>query len=206
MPSEHLTSSGRQNIRAFSLVEILVVMAIVASLTLISMPLVSQVVSSLDLSRSAQSLENGLQLSRQHAVMAGDPVQFCLYKTEEGYCAFQAYLREDTGAWKPIMNVGKLPQTMIINDQLSGGYSTLLQFTVPLTSSEIQRVKSLKVVEGRSFQFRGNGSTDLYAIDGPTSWHLTIHRRAEPVINGLPKNFITLKVNALTGTVKVFQP
>src|SRR5687768_11736886 len=101
---------------AFSLVEMLTVLAIVGILSALIVPSFNSIVSSQRLPSASQLVVDQLNLARQAAITANRPVEVRFYKvkdtkdfTRDGYSAIRCMILEENGTAKPLTKVLFLP-------------------------------------------------------------------------------------------------
>jgi uncharacterized protein (TIGR02596 family) len=179
------------NRHAFSLVELLVVIAIISILAVMTLPTFLNISDAKQITGANQSLSDGLRLARQLALVKSTPVEFRLLNIipKDGlttsYCAYSYNQITDSG----VTNSGKttyFAKGVSLSTASANAYSTL----VPTNS-------------GNSFNFRPDGSTDL---DPTKKWFVTFVRDREVTNSTLPKNYITLRIDPVNGTVSYYRP
>jgi uncharacterized protein (TIGR02596 family) len=212
------------NSRAFTLVELLVVMGIMAILTAISIPSILGIVRSSSLTSGSNSLNNQLNFARQYAMANNCQVEFRFYQlpdpttsstTPSIYRAFQSLaVPNDGSADVALTKVTYLPTQIYILGSV--GVSSLLQTVAGKTSPTYVLGTAAGTPLGTyaassynyyAFHFKPDGSTDL----DPSSanvWYISLGNQHDALLstNNLPANFVTLQVNPLNGRVRAFRP
>lgn len=205
--------------KAFTLTELLVVMAIAGILAAVSIPAVSSMMQSYHLTGSCQAILGQMTMARQEALSKNRSVQVRFYlcadkQGNKAYRAIQAFRENtDVAGNSDMVAVTKpyvLPEGMWIvfggpNNNTTA--STLLDTTVSGASSstgdaEHPLPQPHGVCPYVSFRFRPNGRTDLIADSLVT----VASERAPVAANDLPNNFITLRIDCVNGNVSVYQP
>ena len=180
-----------RNRHGFSLVELLIVVAIIGILAVLTIPAFVTISDAKQITAANQSLSDGLRLARQLALVKSTPVEFRLWNImpKDGlttsYCAYSYNQITDSG----VTNFSKLTyfaKGVSLSTGSANAYSTL----VPTNS-------------GNSFCFRPDGSTDL---DPTKKWFVTFVRDREVTNSSLPKNYITLRIDPLNGNVSYYRP
>ena len=183
---------------AFTLVELLLVIAIIGILIALAVPAWNGIADGQRLTSSSQSLSDGLRLARQLALTKSTPVEFRLYKvmprdgTSASYCAYAFYQITDTGITNQLTKLTYFSKGTSLST--AANYSTLLTNGPGIDSSSRTY---------NSFKFRPDGSTDL----PPSSrWYATFVREREATNSTLPPNYITIQIDPLNGNVRFFRP
>jgi uncharacterized protein (TIGR02596 family) len=216
--------------KAFTLVEILIVLAIIAMLLFFTVPGLTDVLKGSKLTSTADQIIQDIGLARQTAIREGVPVEVRFYKfrnpdaqNEERFAAYQCYrLRQDLNTPSdytadrvsvPVFEKLKfIPAgvTLVDADQWS-----------PLIASEKmhndrERVRGLvpgeKDTEAQYYSFiiSAEGETNLDR-SGAKQWYLSMvteaeYRKAPNPMAIKPSNFITLQIDPYTANVRRYQP
>lgn len=206
--------------RAFSLVELLTVIAIAVAIMAIVGPAVAPLFRASKVTTAASLLTDNINLARQTALTQNMDVEMRIYKTASGtdatnlqYRAFRLFkVDPDNGSVpRPLGKTCYLPEPAIIAESTS--LSTLLDYTntsrsgltrgeetLPGTSTQISYV---------SFRFRANGGTNLTPVNPPDgNWYLTIYLQNDPkaASTGIPANYFTAQIDPVTGRVRGYRP
>jgi uncharacterized protein (TIGR02596 family) len=212
--------------RAFTLIEMLVVMAIVVILGALAIPLVQGTSRAYQLDATGQLMINQLALARQNALTSNHMVEVRFYQLPD-------YNQSSTG---PI-SVYRGMQCFEEGDPTVSGSVTLTALTplskpaffpAPVVLSTINNVSPLLSpapappsstdpmlpnyqanYKYSSFHFKPDGSTDL--TNNPTTGlplnSVTLVLENDKAVTGsLPNNYETLQVDPAIGTVRRFLP
>lgn len=209
------------NRRAFSLVETLVVMAIVAILALLSVPAFETVMKGSRVTIAGRSVVDDLSMAQQTALSRNLPVEFRLYKLPNElnpsgprvYRAFQTFLSGDTAT--PLTKVIFFPPGIaVMEDRSTSGSPKSPLFANPGALTEpvpkpgtegISLPKYGTDYEFVSFRFKANGETDLNNV--PQGAFFTLVTLTDVKADGgLPANFVTIQIDPLNGRVRTFRP
>lgn len=201
-------------VSAFSLVEVLVVIAIMAVLMAVMVPATSSLMGGLNVGRSAGMVTDELNFARQTALSRNRDVEVRIYKlgskvdaNDKQFRAFRSFLIDgvDPAGWKPLSRLKQLPEPIIISD--STAYSTLLDAA---NVGKDCLTKGNEVLPGSggtdyiSFLFRADGGTSLKPIT--ENWYLTLYSAKGNDGSALPKNYFTAQVDPVTGRTRSYRP
>lgn len=204
---------GGAKCAAFSLVEILVVIAIMVVLLAIAVPASSSLLGGMNMGRSAGIIADELNFARQTALSRNRDVEVRFYKVaskvgggEGRFRAVQSFLIEglDPAGWKPMSRVKVLPEPIMISDDAA--YSSLLK--PPSGSGGITQGNENLPGHGNSdyvsFLFRANGGTSLKPVT--EKWFMTLLSEKSADQSGLPANYFTVQVDPVTGRTRSYRP
>ena len=213
-----------RNSRAFTLIEMLVVVAIIAILLSLVVPAVVTLMQSSNLNKSAQLLTDELNFARQIALSQNRNVEVRFYKLPSPtnsqdlqFRAFRSLAAIGTSTTEsPLSTVRYLPAPIIISTATDSVtnimVSTLLNAGNPNLSGLMTGTENLPVSGTTpyiSFFFRATEGTNLAPITGTNSnWYLTLYSEtaANITATGIPANYFTAQVDPVTGRVLTYRP
>lgn len=205
----------------FSLVELLVVLAVIIVLAALSLPAVSSLTRGSNLATGGIRIVDQLEYARQAAAARNCAVEFRLYQlpaagTQAGapsvYRAFQSFTLDADGAQtNALTKLTVLPDNIYVVDDSS--VSSLLSPQAPSPSfvtgaSTGQPAGAFPPASYNyvAFRFKPNGGTDLNPASAQ-SWHLSLAVVGDPIGSlGVPANFFTIQINAQNGRARSFRP
>jgi uncharacterized protein (TIGR02596 family) len=207
---------------AFSLIELLLVVAVIMLLMTMAQMALSNVSNSTRLSTSAQVVGDAFNLARQIAVAQNQYVQvrlFSLKDTPGKYSVIGIY-RSDMpyylADYAPVETAGKMRkegQFKKLQDPVvlwsSAQHSTLLS----ILEGETLRKGTTTKIDGKdydwvSFYFRPDGAMDVKLPSASTDNFatLTMISSGGQQGNQLPQNFVTLTLDPINGRFRVLRP
>jgi len=213
--------------RAFSLLELLVVMAIVGLLSALLLPSVISIMRGSQLTRAGDRIVALLSLARQTALAKNHSVEVRLYQFGDAetpgetssnpasgkYRAIQAFEIDDTGKATPSGRSEVLPTTIIMDS--GAALSTLPaklkdKIWTSVLDPQISIPRAGTSYNCRSFRFLPDGSVSSGGTAGLSKtdkWYLTLHNIVEG--DGLsipPSNYISVQIDPVNGSLKTWQP
>lgn len=197
---------------AFSLIELLAVIALLAVLAVLVAPSVRGISSATELTVSAATVVDTLNLARQTALSANRPVEVRFYEVPRStdsalaYRAMAIFLIGDSGPTQ-ISRLTYLRDNVVMADTDSLG--TLLR-GLPTETSQLPTLDPSKSFNYRYFTFRTDGSANLSrttTLNGGDTWHLMLYDgRKPPIGQTAPANHVTIQLLPDTGRARTFQP
>jgi len=195
MTSERFSPETGREARAFSLIELLVVMGIIAMMAVVAIS-GAGVVTAHRLTTAAAEVKAALETARQRAMASGAPAEVFFYRLEAGEGDFDSFrVISSIGSQSKEGKLQRLPDGLAI--RRSATASPLLEAVPTVTDS---RGKTARVV-----RFLGDGSLEGLRTGPPLSLSIA-EARAPAVANDLPANFAVLGVDPLLGTVALYRP
>lgn len=183
----------------FSLVELMVAVAIIALLAGLAISAFNSVVISMNLNRTGQMVGDQIALARQEAVSRNTDVEVRFVAGNDDtskYTSFQTWRLDAAGEnAKPITKFEEFPLPIVINGELSP----------LLTKSNRSGTANFSSLRNQSYKavcFRPNGRLDTSL--GLDEAYLTIQTRNANVSS--PDNYFTIQINPLTGRVSYYRP
>ncbi len=224
------TRPNLRRARAFTLVEILVVLAIIAMLLFMTVPGLTDVLKGSKLTGTADQIITDMGIARQTAIKENVPVEVRFYKyrnpdakNQERFSAYQCYrLRQDLNtpsdytadrvAVPVFEKVHTIPQGVVIVDAKQ--WSPVI--TDDGMHQDRERVRGLIPGERDtectyfSFIITPEGETSLER-SGAKQWYMTLvteteYQKASDPVAIKPNNFITLQIDPFTANVRRYQP
>jgi uncharacterized protein (TIGR02596 family) len=207
-------SRCRTGARAFTITELLVVVAIMVILATMSIPALHSLLPASQLAQASQMMENSFAYARQTALARNALVEVRFYKMADPekpsdpskYRAFQAFVYDDTGRATPLEKVQYLPNLIIADSNgtlspLLGG-SQVKSWTAPDTKPPLPRVGT--TYDASAFEFQPDGSTTLTVGQ---LWFVTVHAKNDgDNLGTLPKNYAVLQIDPVNGHVQEYRP
>ena len=219
---------------AFTLIEMIAVMAIIVILATLVVPAAGTMLRGNDLTQAGQDLSGQLGAARQLALTQNRPVELRIYQYADPtygsepaanwkFRGVQTFSVSEAGNATPSGKVHALPKTVILDS--GKRLSTLIGNALPPDSTKISgpvivtgpQTFSLPTV-GKSynyvaFRFLPDGSTNLplptTAGSGSdvNNWFITAHQtQYGDNLGTAPDNFLTLQIDPFNGNVREFRP
>lgn len=199
--------------KAFTLTELMIVVAIFAVILAVSMPAITSISKGTALTTTSQAIMDQFDLARQTALSRNVSVEVRFYKIpiENSpvssdhlvYRGMQLFVHNDSGA-SPLTKPMYFKSGIVIIEDST--VSSILGEKIESAPSngDPSLGEYFKNYLYRSFRFKPSGGTDL---PDTKSMHLTFKNQNDSLINdGLPANYITVQVDSVTGRVRSFRP
>ena len=200
-------ASGKSLYAGFSLLELIIVMAILIALLGASVTTFQKSARASNVASAGEIVVGNLSLAQQIANTYNRQVEVRFYRMPDdtgamAYRAFQLFRIEPSGnkaATKPI----RFPQSVVLasaTDKTS--FLTLTTHPADASSPRLPRVGTN--YQYVAFQFKPTGETSL---DPASKWFLTLILENDPIQpSGLPANFLTIQIDPVSGKPSVFRP
>ena len=224
---KHLLPARRS---AFSLIELVVVIAIIAIIATFTVPAASTILRGSAITQASQTLTDQISLARQMALSRNRAVEVRFYQYADPEAPGETLNSPTTGQWRgiqlfevvesgvavPLDKAQRLPISVVMNkgdtsDKTLSSLITCAGTNTPkitaagATDPELPRgvAKKYNYV---AFRFLQDGSTNLSPAQAG-GWFVTIHNLTPPVTgNTPPPNFFTLQIDPVSGSIKGFRP
>lgn len=193
--------------QAFTLVEMILVVALAALIIAIAVPGFTGVVGSMEINTAVDQITGELRKARQMAMTQNRAVEVRFYQFtddmmmdgEPSIRMYQSWRQEDDGILRPMANLQRLPKAIVISPD-----TTLTRLGTPITLSAADRELAPSLPSDGTYlpvRFQPDGSTTFTRGE---LWHLTIKEAARS--ENPPTNFATFVIEPLTGAVKLYRP
>jgi uncharacterized protein (TIGR02596 family) len=190
--------------RAFSLVELLTVIAIIAILAGLSIGAFNNFAESTRLVNGAEMVSAGFHQARLMALSRNGTTEFRLIadSVDQPPRSFQTVLIKNDGSTLPLTRLHRLPDGVTIASSLDhSGLLSIAPRTIPAGEPQAGRG-----YYGIRFGIRGEPRDATGTLLGETNNFLTLVAERAYRENQLPPNWITLRIDDRTGAVRRFQP
>lgn len=194
-------------LQAFSLIELLTVMAVIVLLMVLTVPAFNGLARAYNLSAASQMVVDTFNLARQTASTQNRWVEARFYKLPDDtdpankvYRAMQLFLVQQTNL-QPLTRVTYFPGSVVIKDD-AGAKSTILAHQSGTDKPSLPGYGMN--YEYASLRIHPSGYTDLNQTN---SWVATLIVSKDAVIaNGLPANYAAARIDPASGKVMLFRP
>lgn len=198
--------------KAYSLVELLVVITIIGLMATISLPAFARISQANALTTGSALLVDQLKLAKQIAITRNHPIEVRFYElpdtsqsNKKMYRALQFFTVEDT-TYLPLGRIIFLPHGICISDSMAlstlfeTGRTDITFATGASTGVSIPGVGT--AYNYAAFRFTPDGSTTL---TNPAC--ITLLSANDATVGGsLPKNWFSAQINPVTGAVQIYRP
>ena len=202
--------------QAFTLIELLLVIALMVLLITLVAPAVNSIAVGSNLTRAGQLVGDEIARARQEAVTSNREIEVRFFKlangAAKGWVAMQIWRVDQTNNGPTTKALGKmvsLPQGVIISDPDTTKLSPLLTSEIATSGTTIN-LPTYGTVPYVFFRFRANGATDSAIVETTTTTtgnnFLTLQNANAVTTGSAPSNYYTIAVNPITGKVTIFRP
>lgn len=197
--------------RGFSLVELLIVVAMVAILSVLTITALGSSMRATRLTQGTQQVLDQFHLARQFALTRNRTVETRFYQftneSDRGWQAMQNFELKEDGTVEPLGRMVRLPEGVLLG--ASAELSPLLVANRAKIWTATDPQISLPTVgtayATRKLRFHPDGSTDLPV--GGNHWFVTLHSdEKNETLTALPPNFSLIQVNPWTGRPQLYRP
>ena len=190
---------------AFSLVEILVVVAIIGIMASIAVPAFSSISAASGITRGGQLLGDQIILARQEATTRNRDIEVRLIDMTNGagsgYTALQLWLKDESGNLSPLGKVQKLPEGVVISS--STVFSPLLTADSTVNPGTMPSSGPAALRPYKGFRIRASGSPSASITTNNNFLTVILARDASQTP---PANYYSVSVNPITSKVKIYRP
>lgn len=187
---------------AFSLVELLVVMAVIVVLMAVAVPALNSVLAGSGVGRAGQMISDAFVLARQEAVSKNRDVYVRFLKFADGadatprWRAVQIWSKDPAPNGKALGKLMKFPEGVYISTG-----TTLSPLLENATDKGSQTLATYGTVDYAAFRFRATGQ-----IDGSMAGSNWVTVQSATDTSSPPQNYYTLQINPITGKVLTYRP
>ena len=201
-----LRFQGRLHGRAFTLVELMVVIGIIALLATAAIPAFSHLIMAGRLAAGGRMLIDEMTFARQTSLSRNLPVELRIYKlpphnTTVGspttWRGFQVFEMSSAGE-KSVSNLQLLAAPVVISSNTSQSTALTKTQTAPANAVGPFAASSVRYV---AIRFSPSGMAGVTSTD---NYVTLIQENGKPLSDGA--NFVTVQVNPVTGAVRSFRP
>jgi len=191
--------------RSFSLLEMLLVLALMAAVVVVVMEGYSATAQSTAVTTGADMLSDALTEGRSDAVAQNTTVEVRIYDLppESGgapvYDALQLHWLKADGTTPPVANPLLLSSWVVID--ATAAHSPLIASNTQAATPDASDLRLNS--QTRVFHFLPDGSTDL---NPTTNWFMTVRAASQSDPAQFPSNWACITVDATTGRPQIYRP
>lgn len=197
--------------KAFSLIELLIVISVIGILLAIAAPNVFSLLNAHTLTGEGTLLRNKLTLAQQKALSGNADVEFRFFKmadlenaeSESQYRSFQLFMHNSVGEMEPITELLRIKPPVYINERMS----TLIEGGTASGKYEVTEGGKKVEREYKGFRFKPDGSTDLGGRSSAgDTWYVVLVQGTENLGGTLPNNYFVVQLDPYNGRVSEYRP
>lgn len=210
--------------RAFTLIEMMVVVAMIALIVAAMAPMVFSTLVSTRLTSAGESLASQISLARQMAVSGNQSVEIRFYQYEDpeypgtkaAYKAVAIMRASGTGTAYGATVKAQLTDTFYLPSGIVVGESSdaspiLSSGSIPSQADGERIIKRSDSARYKAFKINPDGSTNLEQLMGggfhPNLAYITLgEERALTDSQTIPKNFFAIQIDPTTGRTSSYRP
>lgn len=204
------------------MIELLTVIGIMSLLAVVSIPAYNSMTKASNLTTTAQEILNQLNQAQQTALTRNATVEVRFYRLPDydkasnssltRFRGMQLFILDSTGVATALNKPYYFPQWIVtatspevaslLNDTDKNGIKT----TVETTPASTQKLGAFGAnYSYRSFSFKPGGNTNLSSA---ALLLLTVVNQKDATSGnaGLPLNYVTIQIDAMTGRVRIYHP
>jgi len=193
--------------RAFTLLELLVVIEIIALLTTVSLISIGGTRAK-ELTVASDIIMDHFSLAREYAISGNSPVEVWFLRPQGGTCveAMQLYRIDESGQPIPLGRMSKLPPEIGID---SGSTLSPLFVVANAKKWNIQTDKPVITNYGQNYdcwfvRYLPDGGTTLPVGQ---QWYFTLHQAAMgDQLASLPVDYMVVSISPVTGRIGFYRP
>jgi len=200
-----LQLEDRASCRGFSLLEMLLVLALIAGLVALAAEGYSTTVQSTAVTTGADMISDAFTEARQCAVAQNTSVEVRIYDLppQPGaapvYDAIQLHWLKADGTTPPVNNIMLLSSWIAID--ATTAHSPLIAANTQTATPDAGDARLSGTT--RVFHFLPDGTTDL---DPAANWFLTVRAASQSDPAHFPSNWACVKVDPVTGRPQIYRP
>jgi len=191
--------------RSFSLLEMLLVLALLAGVVVLAMEGYSATVQSTAVTTGAEMISDVLTEGRSDAVAQNTTVEVRIYDlpSQPGaapvYGALQLHWLKADGTSPPVTSATLLPAWVVID--ATPAHSPLIGLNTQAATPDATDTRLNG--QTRVFHFLPDGSTDL---NPTTNWFMTVRAATQSNPAEFPSNWACVQVDPTTGRPQIYRP
>jgi len=194
---------------AFTIVEILVVLAIVVFITAIAVPAATKFFLANDLATAGRLIEQSFTNARMLATTRGRRVEARLIRSNSDaqVRGIQLFIFDESGTTaRPASAFRAMPNAITVNEntQNSTLWAALPNKTFTTNDPQVPVSGIGTAYTARAVLFLPNGGL---ALNPDQNWFITLHsNQSNWTVSTLPANFYCIQVDPVLGTIRTFRP